>query len=126
MIEEPLRASPHKQVWVPKPNHLRNTLDTLLDISSDPLPRAPHPSKRRTHSHKQIPLKREVRFHYDYCERDGHLADFFFSRKTDERRVSESSKGNMNRPSHGDHDPPVQRCPTGLKAIFLLLLGLMH
>jgi hypothetical protein len=41
----------------------------------------------------------------------GSLADFCFRRKKDERRVSESSRGNMNRPSHGVHDPPIQRRP---------------
>jgi hypothetical protein len=47
VIEEPVRAPPQKQVWVPKPNHLRNTLETLLDTSSDPLPRDPQPSKTK-------------------------------------------------------------------------------
>ena len=37
---EPPRAPPQKQVWVAKPNHLRNPLDTLPDISEDPLPTA--------------------------------------------------------------------------------------
>jgi hypothetical protein len=50
VIEEPVR--------VPKPNHLRNTLDTLFDISSDPLPRAPKPSKKKAPSHKQNPYER--------------------------------------------------------------------
>jgi hypothetical protein len=46
VIDEPMRNPPQKQVWLPKPNHLRNTLDTFPDISSDPLPRAPQPSKK--------------------------------------------------------------------------------
>jgi hypothetical protein len=41
VFEEPVRAPPQKEVCVPKPNHLRNKLDTYPDISSDPLPRAP-------------------------------------------------------------------------------------
>jgi hypothetical protein len=41
VIDEPMRDPPQKQVWLPKPNHLRNTLDTFPDIFSDPLPRAP-------------------------------------------------------------------------------------
>jgi hypothetical protein len=47
VIEEPVRAPPQKQVWVPKLNHLRNTLDTLPGISSDPLPKAPQPPKKK-------------------------------------------------------------------------------
>jgi hypothetical protein len=58
VIEEPVRVPPKKQVWIPKPNHLRNTLDTLSDISSDPLPRAPKPSKKKAPSHKQNPYER--------------------------------------------------------------------
>jgi hypothetical protein len=30
------------------------------------------------------PPKREVRFHCEYCESDGHLADVFFRRKREE------------------------------------------
>jgi hypothetical protein len=111
VIEESVRAPPQKQVWIPKPNHLRNTLDTLPDISSDPLPRAPQPPKKKAPSHKQIPPKREVRYHCEYCERDGHLASFCFRKKRDERRVSESSRKDMNHPSHGVHAQPVQRRP---------------
>jgi hypothetical protein len=81
VIDEPVRAPPHKQVWLPKPNHLRNTLDTFLDISSYPFPRAPQPSKKKAPSHKQNPPKREVRYHCEYCERDGHLASFCFRRR---------------------------------------------
>jgi hypothetical protein len=75
VIEEPVSAPPQKQVWVPKPNHLMNTLDTLPDISSVPPPKA-KPLKKKAPFHKQNPPKREVRFKCEYCERDGHLAAF--------------------------------------------------
>ena len=29
VLKEPSKAPPQKQVWVPKPNELRNSLDTL-------------------------------------------------------------------------------------------------
>jgi hypothetical protein len=111
VIDEPMRDPPQKQVWLPKPNHLRNTLDTFPNISSDSLPRAPKPSKKKAPSYKQNPPKREVRYHCKYCERNGHLASFCFRRKRDERRVSESSMKDMNRPSHSVHAQPVQRRP---------------
>jgi hypothetical protein len=107
VIEEHVRDPPQKQMWVPKPNHLRNTLDTLPNNSNYPRPRAPQPSKKKASSHKRIPPKREARFHCEYCERDGHLADFCFRRKRDERWVSESSRKNINYPSHGVHAQPV-------------------
>jgi len=87
VFEERPKAPPQKQVWIPNPNHLRNPLDTLPNISEDPLPRVQKPP-RVNHTHKRVnqpPPKREVRYHYDYCHRDGHLAEFCFRRKRDER-----------------------------------------
>jgi hypothetical protein len=69
VFEEPSRAPPQKQVWVPKPNLLRNPLDTLPNISEDPLPKAKKLS-RLTHIHKKVsqqPPKKEVKYHCDYC-----------------------------------------------------------
>jgi hypothetical protein len=105
---EPMRAPLQKQVWCPKPNHLRNPLDTLPNICSDPIPRAAQPPKK-THSHKHIRPKREVKYHCEYCERDSQLAEFCFSRKRDERRGFEVSRKNMCHPSHGVHDSLAQR-----------------
>ena len=61
-----------------------------------------------------------MRYHCEYCERDGHLASFYFRRKRDEWRVSESSRKDMNRPSHGVHAQPIQRCPTRPRCVLPL------
>jgi hypothetical protein len=45
VFEEPLKALPQKQVWAPKPNLLKNSLDTLPNISEDPLPKAKQPPR---------------------------------------------------------------------------------
>ena len=45
VFEEPPKAPPQKQVWVPKMNHLKNPLDTLPNISKDPLPKAKQPPR---------------------------------------------------------------------------------
>jgi hypothetical protein len=84
VFEEPLKATPQKQVWCHKPDYLKNPLDTLPNISSDPLPRAPQPPKM-THANKKTPLKREreVRYYFEYCKRDSHLFVFFFRSKRD-------------------------------------------
>ena len=50
VIEESPNAPPQKQVWIPKPNHLRNPLDTLPDIPKDSLPKAKQPA-RVNHPH---------------------------------------------------------------------------
>jgi hypothetical protein len=97
-------------VWVPKPDHLRNTLNTLLDISSDPLLRAPQSQPpKKPKIHKQTPPKRDVRFYCDYCEKDGHLTVFCFRRKRDEWWIYVPSRDNMNHLSYGVHDLLVRR-----------------
>jgi len=86
VVEEPTKAPPQKQVWIPKPNHLRNPLDTLIDIPEDALPKAKQPTKvNHTHQRENEPPKRKVRYHCEYCKRDGHLVEFCFRRKRDER-----------------------------------------
>jgi hypothetical protein len=111
VFEEAPKAPLQKQVWVPKSNHLKNPLDTLPNISEDPLPKAKKPP-RVNHTHKRVnqqPPKREMRYHCDYCHRDGHLAEFCFRRKRDERREYKLNNRNMCHPPHGVHVPPVQR-----------------
>jgi hypothetical protein len=106
MIERPVRAPPQKQVWVPKPNHLRNTLDTLPNISSVP-PLKAQPPKNKTPPTNKIHLRERerereresVRFQCEYCERDGHLAAFCLRRKRDEWQVS--------KPCHYKINPPI-------------------
>ena len=110
VIEEPPKAPPSKQVWVPKPNHLRNPLDTLPNISKEPLPKNKKPTKVNHNKRvSQQPPKREVRYHCKHCHRDGHLVEFCFRRKRDERREYELNNRNMYRPPHGLHVPLVQR-----------------
>jgi hypothetical protein len=111
VFKEPIKALPQKQVWIPKPNYLKNPLDTLPNISENPLPKAKKPP-RVYHTHKRVsqqPPKREVRYHCDYCHRDGHLAEFCFRRKRDERREYELNNQNIYRLPHGVHVPPIQR-----------------
>jgi len=50
-----------------------------------------------------------VRYHCEYCERDGHLIEYCFRRKRDERREFELNNRDMFHPSYGVHVPPVQR-----------------
>jgi hypothetical protein len=108
VFQETPQAPPPKQVWIPKPNHLWNPLDTLPNIPSEPLPR--HKSQPRViHSHKpmyQQPPKRAVRYHCEYCHRKGHLEEFCFRRKRDERRDLEMRNRDMY---HAPYDGYVPR-----------------
>ena len=51
VFEEPPKTTPQKQVWIAKPNHLRNPLDAMPDISSDSLPK----KARDTQPNKRVP-----------------------------------------------------------------------
>jgi hypothetical protein len=111
VFEEPPKAPSQKPVWVPKLNYLKNPLDTIPNISEDPLPKAKQPP-RVNHTHKRVnqqPPKRELRYHCDYYHRDGHLVEFYFRRKRDERREYKLNNQNMYCSPHGVHVPPIQR-----------------
>ena len=80
-------------MWLPKPNELRNPLDTFPAGSAKVAQEkraAPHP-KVNEHRSKAVPQppRREVRYHCEYCQRDGHLEEFCFRRKRAERREQE-------------------------------------
>jgi hypothetical protein len=103
------KLHPRNKFGFQKPNQLKNPLDTLPNIFEVPLSKAKKPP-RVNHTDKRVsqqPPRREVRYHCDYCHRDGHLAKFYFRRKRDERREYELNNQNMYRPSHGVHVPPV-------------------
>jgi hypothetical protein len=44
-------------------------------------------------------------FHCEHCGRDGHLADFCFKRKREQRLARELANKDRNRPSRGVHEP---------------------
>ena len=84
VLKEPQKAPPQKQVWVPKPNDLRNPLDTLpaaaAQVTQKKRAAPPHPKAGPP------PPKSEVRYHCVFCDRDGHLEEFCFRRKRAVRR----------------------------------------
>jgi len=91
VLKEPPKAPPQKQVWVPKPNELRNPLDTLPGTSAQVAQKkgkgaAPHNMVNNHHPKAVPPPKREARYHCEYCHRDCHLEEFCFRRKRAERR----------------------------------------
>ena len=111
VLQETPQAPPPKQVWIPKPNHLRNPLDTLPNIPSEPLPRR-NPQPRVTHPPQPMyhqPPKHEVRFQCEYCHRGGHLEEFCFRRKRDERRDLEMRNRYMYHASYDGYVPREER-----------------
>jgi hypothetical protein len=47
------------------------------------------------------PKPRPIRFHCEYCGRDGHEGEFYFKRKREERMAKEWANKDRYHPSHG-------------------------
>jgi hypothetical protein len=125
-IPEPPRTH-HKNTFVPTPNHLRNRLDTTpappvfppqtdnfqkpikfkSELGNDffwkkgekPSEEKPEPKESPKPKPKQKP------FHCEHCGRDGHLDEFCFRRKREERLARELANKDRYRPSHGVTEP---------------------
>jgi hypothetical protein len=54
------------------------------------------------------PKPKIVRFHCDYCGRDGHKGEFCFKRKREERMAKEWANKDKYHPSNGVLEPRVQ------------------
>jgi hypothetical protein len=146
-IPEPPKTH-HKTAFAPKPNHLRNRLDTTLappvfppqtndfqkpiklvstlgkvffwkesekeseeklvekpsEEKPDEKPSGEKPSEQPQHK----PKPKIVKFHCDYCGRDGHKGEFFFKMKHEERMAKEWDNKDKYHPSNGVLEPRVQ------------------
>jgi hypothetical protein len=54
------------------------------------------------------PKAKPIRFHCGYCGRDGHMDEFFFKRKCEERMAKEWANKDKYHPSSGVLEPGVQ------------------
>jgi hypothetical protein len=54
------------------------------------------------------PKPKLVRFHFDYCGRDGHKDEFCFKRKREERMANEWANKDKYHPSDGAVQPRVE------------------
>jgi hypothetical protein len=126
-IPEPPKTH-HKNSFVPKPNHLRNRLDTTLappvfspqtNNFQEPIKfksvlgneffgeKGEKPSEEK-HSEEEVEPKENPKpktkpkpFHCEHCGRDGHLAEFCFRRNCEERFARELANKDKYRPSRG-------------------------
>jgi hypothetical protein len=137
-IPEPPKTH-HKNAFVPKPNHLRNQLDTtpappvfppqtndfqkpikfmstlgnvffgkeVEKLSEEKLVEKSSGEKPNEQPQPK-PKPKLVRFHYDYCGRDGHKGEFCFKRKREERMAKEWDNKDKYHPSNGVLEPRVQ------------------
>jgi hypothetical protein len=130
-IPEPPKTH-HKNAFVPKLNHLRNQLDTTptppvfppqTDNFQKPIKfksvlgneffgkKGEKPSEEKPSEEKLEPkvnpkpkLKPKP-FHCEHCGRDGHLVEFCFRRKCEERLARELSNKDRYHPSCGVPEP---------------------
>jgi hypothetical protein len=137
-IPEPPKTH-HKNAFVPKPNHLRNRLDTtpappvfppqtndfqkpikfmstlgkvffekLVENPSEEKPVEKPSGEKPSEQPQPKPKPKLVRFHFDYCGRDGHKGEFCFMRRREERMAKECANKNKYHPSNGLLEPRVQ------------------
>jgi hypothetical protein len=125
-IPEP-RKPHHKNAFVPKLNHLRNRLDTTPapTVFAPQTDNFQKPIKLNSDLGKEFFWKKEEKlseekaqprenpkpkpkpkpFHCEHCGRDGHLAEFYFRRKCEERLARELANKDRYRPSRGVPEP---------------------
>jgi hypothetical protein len=127
-IPEPPKTH-HKNTFVPKPNHLRNRLDTTpappvfppqTDNFQKPIKfkgvlgneffgkKGEKPSEKEPEpkeNPKPKPKPKPEPFHCEQCGRDGHLAEFCFRRKREERLGRELADKDRYHPSRGVPEP---------------------
>jgi hypothetical protein len=130
-IPEPPKTH-HKNAFVPKPNHLRNRLDTTLAPPVFPpqtnnlqepikfksalgneffgkkgeksIEEKPSEEKPEPKENRKSKPKPKP-FHCEHCGRDGHLAKFCFRRKHEARLARELANKDRYRPSRGVPEP---------------------
>jgi hypothetical protein len=125
-IPEPPKTH-HKNAFVPKPNHIRNRLDTTpappvfppqTDNFQKPIKFKSDLGneffgKKGEKLSEEKPKPREnpkpkpkpKLFHREHCGRDGHLAEFCFRRKREERWARELANKDRYRPFRGVPEP---------------------
>ena len=112
VFNEPPKAPPKGQVWIPKPNELRNPLDTMppsAPTKDEPkqLPKnqqqPPRPQRVPQPRAPQHDHQRSERYHCEFCHRDGHLVEFCFRRRRVERHEREFAQWGWY---NSVHEPP--------------------
>jgi hypothetical protein len=129
----------HKNAYAPKPNPLRNKLDTNPDPSifphstndfqkpikfksnlrnvffgnesekpSEQKPVEKPSEEKPSEQPHPNPKHKLVRFHCDYCWRDGHKGEFCFKTKREERMEKEWANKDKSHPSNDLLEPRMQ------------------
>jgi hypothetical protein len=107
---------PHSTDDFQKPIKFKSTLGNVFFGKESEEPSEEKPFKRPSEEKpvekpSQQPQPKHkpklVRFHYDYCGRDGHNDEFCFKRKREERMAKEWANKDKYHPSNGVLEPRV-------------------
>ena len=94
-VVEPPKSVPKKQVWRVKPKHFKS-LNNTWPPTCEHLDNLKPDFSGSTSKAKVVVAPTQNIYHCDFCDRDGHLAEFCFRRKHAERRD--------RYPAHGAYD----------------------
>jgi hypothetical protein len=96
-------------VFSPQTDNFRKPIKFKSDLGNEffgkmgEKPSEEKPQPRENPKPKPKPKPRP--FHYEHCGRDGHLAEFCFRRKREERLARELANKDRYRPSRGVPEP---------------------
>ncbi|WVZ80792.1 LOW QUALITY PROTEIN: hypothetical protein U9M48_028243 [Paspalum notatum var. saurae] len=111
VYHEPPKAAPKKQYWTPKPSKAK--LDKIVEEELKPKGKKPvqqpEPPKVTPPKPKSqpYPVPRRSVYHYEFCQRNGHLEEFCFRWKWVERQ--ERAWGNLDQFYQGGRQDPSHR-----------------
>jgi hypothetical protein len=96
-VSVPPQSTP-KYKFAPKPNQSLKTREKPTEKTSEKPCGEPHPKSK----------PRPIRFHCDFCGKDGHKRAFCFKRKREERMAKEWANKDKYHPPNGVLEPRVQ------------------
>ena len=104
-IHAPLQKAPKNPEWKPKPNHLLNKLDTMLDIAPPKPKHKENPKPQPKAKLQDTPKPKQAKQQCVYCKRDGHREEFCFHKRRDSKREREWGNQDRYHPSRGVPEP---------------------
>jgi hypothetical protein len=78
-----------------------------VEMPSEEKPVEKPSGEKPSEQHQPKPKPKLVRFHCDYCRRDGHKGEFCFKRRCEERMAKEWANKDKYHPSNGVLEPRV-------------------
>jgi hypothetical protein len=100
-VSAPRQPTP-KDKFAPKPNQSLKPREKPSEKESE------NPSEKHCEEPHPKSKPRPIRFHCDFCGKDGHKREFCFKRKREERIAKEWANKDKYHPSNGVLEPRVQ------------------